>query len=86
MPYIEKKDRKKFTAALKTLPPILTAGELNYVITTLCNVYAHESNHKFCYQTLNDIVGALESCKLEYYRRVVAPYEGVKIKENGDVF
>lgn len=86
MPYIDKKLRTKYKAALKAVPVIETAGELNFLISSICNMYANESEHKFCYQTLNDIIGALESCKLEYYRRVVAPYEGVKIKENGDVF
>jgi hypothetical protein len=34
----------------------------------------------------NDVIGALECCKLELYRRMVAPYENTKIKENGDVY
>lgn len=86
MPYIDKKLRTKYKKALEALPPVDSAGELNFLISKICNIYASDSNHKFCYQTLNDIIGALEGCKLEYYRRIVAPYEGVKIKENGDVF
>ena len=31
-------------------------------------------------------MGALECAKLELYRRVAAPYEDVKIMENGDVY
>ena len=38
------------------------------------------------YATINDIIGALEGAKMEFYRRVVAPYEDEKIKENGDVY
>jgi hypothetical protein len=38
------------------------------------------------YQTVNDIVGALEGAKMEFYRRAAAPYEDLKIKENGDVY
>ena len=30
-------------------------------------------------------MGVLECCKLEFYRRVAAPYEDIKIEENGDV-
>ena len=30
--------------------------------------------------------GALECAKLEFARRIVAPYEDAKIKENGDVY
>ena len=29
---------------------------------------------------------ALEGAKLEFYRRIVAPYEELKIKENGEVY
>jgi len=32
-----------------------------------------------------DVLGALECAKLEFYRRLVAVYEDVKIRENGDV-
>jgi hypothetical protein len=31
-------------------------------------------------------VGALEQAKDEFRRRVVHPYEDLKIKENGDVY
>jgi hypothetical protein len=33
-----------------------------------------------------EAVGAIECCKLEFYRRVAAPYEDRKIKTNGDVY
>ena len=38
------------------------------------------------YQTCNDVMGALEGAKAEFYRRVVGPYEDQKIEENGDVY
>lgn len=60
------------------------AGELNYELTMLCLEYLAQNGK--CYATMNDIVGALDSCKMEFYRRVVEPYEDVKIKENGDVY
>jgi hypothetical protein len=83
MPYIDRKDRKRFTEALNALPSAVTAGELNYLLTCICQQYVEDQ--KFCYQTLNDVIGALEGCKIEFYRRIVAPYEGVKIAANGDV-
>ena len=43
--------------------------------------FTQESN----YQAINDIIGALESAKLEFYRRPVAIYEDKKIIENGDI-
>jgi hypothetical protein len=35
---------------------------------------------------MNDIIGALEACKLEFYRRLVSHYEDIKIRSNGDVY
>ena len=37
------------------------------------------------FETRSDALKILESAKLEYYRRVMAPYEDSKIEENGDV-
>lgn len=61
-----------------------TPGEFNYVISVLARDYLDK--HGKSYQRFNDIIGALEGCKLELYRRMVAPYEDTKIKENGDVY
>jgi hypothetical protein len=58
-------------------------GELNYVFTEIIYNYLERNGEK--YQTYNDIVGALECCKMELYRRRVMPYEDKKIAENGDV-
>jgi hypothetical protein len=38
------------------------------------------------YANLNEMIGALECCKLELYRILTAPYEDVKIEENGGVY
>ena len=61
-----------------------TAGELNYLITSLCLAYWHGDEPS--YARLNDTIGALECAKAEFYRRVVVPYEETKMKENGDVY
>lgn len=86
MPYIKKDDRKKFAQILEDIiyNPPATCGELNYLITKICHLYVDE--HKECYQTMNDIVGALECAKFEFYRRDIALYEESKIKENGDIY
>ncbi len=62
----------------------LNAGELNYLITRV--ILDYQQTHGLCYATINDIVGALEGAKLEYYRRIATPYEDEKIKSNGDVY
>jgi hypothetical protein len=87
MPYIKKENRsilKSVTTALENNPPI-TAGDLNYIITTACLCFL-KKNLIINYQSYNDVIGALESSKLEMYRRSIAPYEDTKITENGDVY
>ena len=37
------------------------------------------------YTDYNEIIGFLECCKLEYYRKKAGPYEDVKEQENGPV-
>jgi hypothetical protein len=61
-----------------------SSGELNYAFTELAKLYMNQ--HGLSYQTINDIVGALEGAKAEFYRRVAVPYEDKKIEENGDVY
>lgn len=61
-----------------------TPGELNYILTMLCIEYM-QRGHK-SYQEINDITGALECCKQEFYRRVAVPYEIQKTELNGDVY
>ena len=80
MPYIIPERREDF--AKGTHPE--TPGELNYLITFA--VASYFERHGPSYAAINDIVGALEGCKLEFYRRIAAPYEDQKIIENGDVY
>ena len=86
MPYIHPDDRTRLYAVAKALDriEIQTCGELNYLIT-LC-IARYMATHALRYQTINDIVGAVDGAKSEFYRRVAAPYEDMKIKENGDVY
>lgn len=81
MPYIPQEDRVRLNE--KSIIPN-NVGELNYMITDLISHYfeAHGSR----YQQINDVIGALEGAKLEFYRRVAVPYEESKIEENGDVY
>lgn len=81
MPYIKPEDRE---TVLKRVRDPRTAGELNFLFTDLINRYLTENG--VCYQSFNDIVGALEGAKLEMYRRLVAGYEDKKIIENGEAY
>jgi hypothetical protein len=62
----------------------MTPGELNYELTRAVDSYVVRRG--LGYSAINDVVGALESAKLEFYRRVAAPYEDKKAKENSDVY
>lgn len=81
MPYIEKADR----AALRPDSDIFAddPGALNFQITCLIDNYLAGSMN---YRGINDVLGALEGAKLELYRRIAAPYEDTKIRDNGDVY
>ena len=59
-------------------------GELNFLITEQLRRYGQA--HGLSYHVMNDCLGALEGAKLEFYARVVRPYEDKKIKTNGDVY
>ena len=80
MPYVKKDKRVKLDNG-KTPD---NAGDLNYLFTKIIDEYLKKEG--LSYQKMNDIVGALEGAKLEFYRKVVVPYEDKKITENGDVY
>ena len=84
MPYITKTDRKKFDDLLKQLQKFNNIGEVNYLITMICDKYVKDRGER--YQHYNDTIGVLECAKLELYRRKVSKYEDVKIEENGDIY
>lgn len=86
MPYITQEKREEFRKVGETghNPVTRTAGELNYEITL--KLLKHLSVNGLSYQTINDIVGALEGAKQEFYRRIAVPYEESKRRENGDVY
>lgn len=77
MPYVPPERRAAGRA-------MVNPGDLNFRLTTLCVEYLATQGR--CYQTINDVLGALEGAKLEFYRRVASPYEDTKITQNGDVY
>jgi len=87
LPYIKPENRKKYEKTLqelvdtlKALPPEEVDGELNYVMTKIL-----KSVYPLRYYHINKAIGVLECIKLEFYRRIAAPYEDLKIKDSGDV-
>lgn len=92
MPYVKQAIRDSLDDKISDLADVINHlhriegrdrdGMLNYTVTKLLlQCYPNVS-----YKTLNEAVGVLECCKLEFYRRQCAPYENSKVDENGDVY
>ena len=75
-------DEKSRQLAVSTLE-ITSPGDLAFVFYRLCQLYIIRNGRKF--ETLNGLVGVLETTKGEVSRRILAPYEDRKMRENGDV-
>ena len=87
MPYITQEDRTStednlFDDALQFIPN--NAGELNFLVSTLIDNYLTKNGVR--YRHINEMIGALECCKLELYRRIASPYEDVVMAKNGDAY
>jgi len=81
MPYITNRETLD-----NHLDPIIhyidTPGELCYCVYKLMKDLAESDK---CFKNMAMIISEIECAKLEFYRRIVAPYEDKKILENGDV-
>lgn len=80
MPYLEKAVR----ASLEEGRVPGEAGELNYLVTKLCDAFLMKTG--LSYKNINQAIGALECAKLELYRRIASPYEDDKARLNGEVY
>ncbi len=84
MPYITPERRKAFDDLMeKMAPEVGNEGELNYCIYRLATLVIDRIGES--YSNLSMCSSAMEHAKLEWYRRRLAPYEDVKIAENGDI-
>lgn len=90
MSYIPDEDRPRYEPELEQLglvlqqtkDPLDRAGQVTYLITEL--LLAAYPTKKYALMALVD--GILGTASKEYYRRRTAPYEDIKLLENGDVF
>ena len=92
MPYIAQNYRDELIPLMDALaekikeiheknPDQTRDGLLNYSVTEILNNVFPDPR----YTDFNEIVGFLECCKLEYYRKRAAGYEDKKESENGSV-
>ena len=94
MPYIKRELREKVEPEFKIFKekinkiiktdPTIRAGLMNYLFTSMLdNCYGPLENAR--YNDYNEIMGMLECCKMEFYRKAIIPYENWKERENGKV-
>jgi hypothetical protein len=87
MPYIKQDDRKQYLESLDMLTDDIDemgfiAGHVTYV---LYMIVARWFKREPSYDTICKIRGCLIGTMTEFDRRIAAPYEDTKIRENGDV-
>lgn len=92
MPYIKQELREELYPLIDALaqkineihknnPSNTRDGLLNFSLTEIMN----QSFPNARYTDFNEIIGFLECCKMEYYRKKIGPYEDIKENENGAV-
>jgi len=88
MPYIPQKDRAPYRTIIEELAQLVPEdrakrpGHINYLVSSLLEkVYGKEMR----YSDHNEAVGVLSCIQLELYRRKTAPYEDIKIEQDGDL-
>jgi len=96
MPYINEEERPELDIAIENLITAIRnnktslnnphdmashLGRINYTFSrVLAGLMGHPSYNKIAM-----ITGVLENIKQEFYRRIAAPYEDQKIRQNGDI-
>lgn len=80
MPYLMEWDKNRIDDGAPPQSP----GELNYALTAVCLDYL--ALRGMSYATISEVVAALECSKMEFYQRVVTPFESEKRTQNGDVY
>ena len=91
MPYIPRENKLAYMDALAEIQDAFASaeagdGDLNYVLTQVAVAWLMYHNPPYGYTMRSRVLAAFEGAKMEYYRRVMAPYEDRKREDNGDVF
>ena len=90
MPYIQSSNRADIDRELELLiqrlkrePDELLDGLLNYAISRIVAGTLEQAGWR--YRRIARAIAAFETAKMEFYRRIAAPYEDQAIKINGDI-
>jgi hypothetical protein len=80
MPYLKPENRKSLDEIVQLMMDLNVSfnGDINYILCKLVRRTVKPS-----YANFKNVAGELECCKLELYRKLVAPYEEIKEAENG---
>ena len=83
MPYIKQEKRPIMDHIVRKMweLEVKVNGDLNYILFAFCKRHIKPS-----YNNYKNFCGELRQCATEIERRILGPYEDLKIKENGDVF
>jgi len=85
MPYIKQKDRNHIDVEIERLLSFITSkGDLNYTICELVGRLILNSE-KISYTTMSEWIDGVHDAETELRRRILEPYEDLKIEQNGDV-
>jgi len=82
MPYIKNYQRENMDEIVESmhLAGVKANGDLNYILYAFCKRHVNPS-----YNNYKNFCGELRQCATEIERRLLGPYEDLKIIENGDV-
>ena len=91
MPYTKQEDRPVYERGLAEIALAFASvgagdGDLNYVLTKVALSWLTYHQPPYSYSLRGRVLLAFGAANLEYYWRVMRPYEDRKIEENGDVF
>ena len=60
------------------------AGDLNYLVSQFIDNFLVEKGLRYAH--INEMIGALDCCKMELYRLIAEPYEDDVMEKNGKVY
>ena len=82
MPYVKQERRGALNKVVVAMSEaeVKADGDLNYILFRFCKYHVKPS-----YNNYKNFCGEIHQAATEIERRLLAPYEDEKIKENGDV-
>jgi len=84
MPYIAEEGRPALNIPIQNLAELIESkGDLNYVICELVGELILKT--KISYTQISEWIDAVDGAENELRRRLLDPYEDIKIFDNGDV-